>query len=292
MACAPGGEGMNRFVGLLAIVLCSGCLVSKKKYDAALADGVQKDERIQVLTGEKATQAQQIAALEADIVRLNGEIAALNQEITRLQGELTGAQSALATKIKESGALQADIEKMRQALRELEERKAQTEASLRAYRDLVARFQSMIDSGTLKVKVVDGRMIVELATDILFPSGSATLSADGASTIKAVAQVLASIPGRDFQIAGHTDNVPIASERFPSNWELGAARSITVTRLLVESGLPADRVSASSYADTQPVDSNETKEGKARNRRIEIVVVPDLSEMPGYDELQAIAGGK
>ncbi len=283
---------MNRFVGLLAIVLCTGCLVSKKKYDAALAEGVAKDGQIQELNTAKGAQAQQIAKLEADVSRLNGEIEALKSEIERLTGELSGAQSALASKVKESGALQADIEKMRQALKELEERKAQTEASLRAYRDLVARFKSMIDSGTLKVKVVDGRMIVELATDILFPSGSATLSAEGQVTIAEVAQVLASIPNRDFQIAGHTDNVPIASERFPSNWELGAARAITVTRLLVDSGLPAARVSAASYADTQPVDTNDTKEGKALNRRIEIVVVPDLSEMPGYDELQAIAGGK
>jgi chemotaxis protein MotB len=104
--------------------------------------------------------------------------------------------------------------------------------------------------------------------------------------------VLASIPGRDFQVAGHTDNDPIATEKFPSNWDLGAARSITVTRLLVDSGLPADRVSASSYADTVPVVANDTAEGKAANRRIEIVVVPDLSLMPGYDELQRLASGK
>ena len=104
-----------------------------------------------------------------------------------------------------------------------------------------------------------------------------------------VATILADIPERDFQIAGHTDNVPISTQRFPSNWELGSARAIAVLRLLTSGGVDAERLSATSYAQYRPAADNDTPAGRARNRRIEIVVVPDLSSLPGFDELQSLA---
>jgi chemotaxis protein MotB len=171
-------------------------------------------------------------------------------------------------------------------------RRARTEQALAGYRDLVGRFQAMIDAGTLKVKVLHGRLMVELATDILFPPGKATLSKEGKAAITEVAQVLNDIPGRDYQVGGHTDNVPIATERFPSNWHLGAARAIAVSKLLVSAGLAPVRVSAASYSDSRPVDTNRTSEGKANNRRIEIAIVPDLSMMPGYAELEQLGKGQ
>lgn len=254
----------------LAILALTAC-IPKAKYDDQLTIN--------------AEQAQKIGELEEDLAALEAQVRDLGEEADQLRRKLAG-------KVKETGALQADIDEMRQALAELERRRALAEESLASFRDLVSRFQAMIDAGTLRVRVIDGRMVVELATDILFPPGAATLSVDGKNTISEVAKVLASIPDRDFQVAGHTDNVPISTERFPSNWDLGAARAITVTRLLVDAGLPAERVSAASYADTMPVSENDTKEGRANNRRIEIVVVPDLSQMPGYDELQRMAEGR
>ena len=131
-------------------------------------------------------------------------------------------------------------------------------------------------------------MVVVLATDILFASGSASLSKDGKAAIGEVGQVLASIPKRSFQVEGHTDNVPIASAQYPSNWELAAARAITVLKSMVESGLPGERISAASFGDTRPVASNDSKETKAQNRRIEIIIVPDLSQLPGFEELKAL----
>ena len=100
--------------------------------------------------------------------------------------------------------------------------------------------------------------------------------------------VMGSIPDRRFQVEGHTDNVPIKTAQYPSNWELASARAIAVTKALVDASLPADRVSAASYADYRPVSSNDTPEGRAANRRIEIVVVPDLSTLPGFEELRKI----
>ncbi|MBM4282526.1 MAG: endoflagellar motor protein [Deltaproteobacteria bacterium] len=175
---------------------------------------------------------------------------------------------------------------MRSALDELNRRKAEADARVAEYRALLARFRALIDAGKLNVKIIDGRMVVALASDILFPSASAALSKEGRAAIDEVAVVLASIPDRRFQVEGHTDDLPIKTAQFPSNWELAAARALTVTRAMVDAGLPEARVSAASYGAAKPAVTSATPEGRAQNRRIEVVVVPDLSTLPGFDELQ------
>jgi chemotaxis protein MotB len=132
-------------------------------------------------------------------------------------------------------------------------------------------------------------MVVELPEGILFASGKAKLKDEGEEALAEVAGVLKDIEDRDFQIAGHTDNVPIRTRRFPSNWELSAKRAVNVTRYLIEQGMKKDRLSAAGYADTQPVASNRTAEGRQQNRRIEIVLVPNLDELPDLSRLEDLS---
>jgi chemotaxis protein MotB len=132
-------------------------------------------------------------------------------------------------------------------------------------------------------------MVVELATDILFPSASATLSKEGKAAIAEVAGLLGSIPDRRYQVEGHTDNVPVAARgQYKSNWDLASARALTVLQTMTEAGLAPERISAASYGEMHPTKPNDSNENKAANRRIEIVVVPDLSSLPGFDELQRV----
>jgi len=257
----------------LLMVALLGC-VPKAKYDASLADIATKD--------------QEIGRLMAEVTDLEAVRATLQAELSSATADLAAKRRELANMATEAGVLAKNVEEMERALRELEQRRARAEANLQAFRDLVDRFKSMIDAGTLRVKVIDGRMVVELATDILFPPGGAGLSKDGKAAIEEVASVLASIPDRDFQVAGHTDNQPISTAQFPSNWHLGSARAIAVAQVLVHGGLDPERVSAASFAEFQPADTNKTKDGRANNRRIEIIVVPDLSTMPGFEELKAL----
>ena len=245
---------MRWLVLSLALFLGSGGCVGKKKYEAAVSERDAK-----------------VAALEADL-------AAAQKKATDLENER-------AMLLKDQSQLNASIEEMKRALAELDQRKIATEARLEEYRMLLGKFKKLIDAGKLKVKIVDGRMVVELATDVLFDSGSAKLSDSGKAAIVEVSQVLATIGERSFQVEGHTDNVPIATAQYPSNWELASSRALTVMKTMIESGMPAGRISAASYADTRPVKANDTDEGKAANRRIEIVLVPDLSGLPGFDEL-------
>jgi len=254
-------------IWLLTIaVLTSGCY-TKKTYNKLLS----KHDQCQTTLSKK----------EVYIVELQDEIKRLTAERKKLLEEK-------AQILKDKANLQGSVEEMEKALKELERRKAEVDKRLGEFRGLLDRFQSMVDAGKLRVKIVKGRMVVELASDILFNSGSANLGKEGRMTIEEVAVLLASIPNRSFQVEGHTDDVPIRTSQFPSNWELSTARAVTVVKAMIGAGMPPNRISAAGYSETQPAIPNTDKESRSANRRIEIVVVPDLSTMPGFDELQKL----
>ena len=265
----------------LAAVLAAmtiGC-VGKKKFTALQAE--LDKSRTELRTQLEAEQAHAKSLSEA----LEDEKAAAAQ----LAKEITDLEEKNAELVKDRSKLDASVSEMADALRDLKERKAASDERIAEFQSLLSKFQDLIDAGRLTVKIVDGRMVVELASDILFESGKAELSEDGQTSLVDVGKVLGEIEDRVFQVEGHTDNVPIKTERFPSNWELGAARAITVVRTLNEGGIEMDRLSAASFADNRPVASNDSKDSRAQNRRIEIVVVPDLSLLPGHEELEQLA---
>jgi chemotaxis protein MotB len=220
------------------------------------------------------------------IVALTGCVSAKKHEkqLAEKDAEIQNLESA-RTELKTS------LEDLKKAYAEMQARRAEEQKRLQEFRDLTAKFKKLIDAGKLKVKMVDGKMVVSLGSDILFPSGSAKLSAAGLSAIQEVTKQLAAIENRQFQIEGHTDNAPIKSPSY-TNWDLASARALTVLKTMTENGMPANRISAASFADTKPIADNSSEKGRAQNRRIEIVVVPDLSSLPGYDELNKIGGGK
>ncbi|MEZ4288130.1 MAG: OmpA family protein [Polyangiales bacterium] len=153
---------------------------------------------------------------------------------------------------------------------------------------MLDKLRGLIDAGKLRVRIVRNRMVVELREAVLFPSGKAELSKEGAAVIAELGPVLSSIDKREFQVGGHTDNVPIQTAQFPSNWELSSARAIVVLKLLIESGMAPTRLSGAAYADTQPVATNDTAEGRAQNRRIEIALLPNLEELPDLSGLEKL----
>jgi chemotaxis protein MotB len=180
----------------------------------------------------------------------------------------------------------ADLENQYSACqRKLESQQQNAEAARQRLAELKRDLQPLVDRGILEVTVDEGRIVVGMAADVLFASGSADLSSDGRQTVVEVAHVLARRTDREFQVEGHTDDVPISSAAFPDNWHLGAARAINVLQVMTKSGMPADRISAATFGDARPVGSNDSPAGRARNRRIEVVLLPDLSELPGYDAL-------
>jgi chemotaxis protein MotB len=226
----------------------------------------------------KITQIDQLTkALEASRAReadLQGRFDKLSKENSEMTARLQ--------------AQNVSVEQLQKAVAQLKDREKQAEARLKTFRTMLEGFKSMIASGKLRVKIVRGRMVVELAENILFDSGKAELKPEGQAAMTEVAEVLKTITDRDFQITGHTDNIPIRTHRFPSNWELSTARAVTVTRFMGDKGVAPERLSAAGYADTQPVAANDTPEGRQQNRRIEIVLMPNLQELPDMSALEGL----
>ena len=194
----------------------------------------------------------------------------LAQEKTALATEKT----VLETKV---ASLQTQGQELDSKLREREEEARKLQET---YDGLVEDLKKEVKEGQVEVKQLRDGLRVNLAQDILFDSGSAALDGNGTSVLGRVATQLKKSP-HQVLVIGHTDNKPIGPalvKQYPTNWELAGARAASVVRLFAESGLSSKRMRAVSVADTQPVASNETEAGRARNRRIEIRLRPVASE--------------
>ena len=231
--------------------------------------------------------------LEDENRRLRDELSALQAQYTELDARLSELQANNEQMLAQLRAAGVDVENLERTRAELQaeleaarQREAQQQARLAAFRGMLTQFRDMIAAGQLRVRIVRGKMVVELPEGVLFDSGRAEIKDAGEETLRQVAQILAQIPNREFLIVGHTDNVPIRSRRYPSNWDLSAARGVVVAKFLAENGMEASRLGAAGYADTQPVSSNDTDEGRAQNRRIEIVLMPNLDELPDLSSLE------
>ena len=129
----------------------------------------------------------------------------------------------------------------------------------------------LVESGDIRLAERNRRIVLEISEKALFASGDAEPSARAAEVLSDIARVVSMHRG-SVKVEGHTDDVPIKSARYPSNWELSAARAAAVVRVLSRQGIEASRLSATGLADTQPVDSSDTPEGRALNRRVNLVL--------------------
>ena len=134
-----------------------------------------------------------------------------------------------------------------------------------------------IEQGQIAITELKGKLTVDVVDKILFDSGRAEVKPEGLDVLKRVVEILKTVTDKIIRVEGHTDNVPIAgtlAKRYPTNWELSAARAITVTRYLEKEGLDPDLLSAAAFGEYQPVADNATPEGRAKTRRIAIVLLP------------------
>lgn len=299
---------MHRLLLALALLAASGC-VTKTKYtaleddlartregligerDAALKTAAQCGQDLDAASKARAVCEERAAELDRELQRQAAAARANELEAQDLKSDLRTQQELLARLLKDKNALKATIDETRAALAAAAEREREAARRVAEFKDMLARFKELIDAGKLQVRVVDGRMVLTLPMDILYPSGSAKLAKEGREALMEVGRLLATIPDRRFQVEGHTDDVPIRTTVYPSNWELAAARALGVVRALLEGGVAPERVSAASFSQYRPTAANDGDANRARNRRIEIVLVPDLTGLPGYEELKRLSGG-
>lgn len=212
----------------------------------------------------------------------------LQEDLMRARADLDRVEKVLADRSAEAGAAMAEMrqevdrltEGNNELLLQLESERQAREARLAevqgTYDELVGKLEEEIQRGEVKISELKGKLTVNVVDKILFDSGKAVLKPAGIKVLQQIGDILKSAVDKDVQVEGHTDNVPISgalSQKYPSNWELSTARATTVLHFLQDNaGIPGERLSAIGYGEYQPISSNGTAEGRASNRRIQIVL--------------------
>jgi len=244
---------MNRHlrIGLAVLAagfIASGCVSSGtfKKMETA------KNDEIAALQQQKAALEGQKKSLEEQKGKLEQDNAALNQQTASLEQKNKAAEQ-------EKAALLAASQQRQQQ-----------------YDALVQGLSKEVEKGQLQVKQYKNMLAVDLAEQIFFDSGRATLKKEGKEVLKKVGDALKGYENKIIRVVGHTDNVPVAKSlqaTFPSNWDLSVARAANVVRYLQEVGIPPERMIPSGRGEYEPVAPNDTPEGRQKNRRIEIMLI-------------------
>lgn len=211
---------------------------------------------------------------------VSGKVDGLNRLVATCQTEKQGSEDKHKQTEAMMTSMETNLNATRAELEDLRKQRAEAEKRLQGFKDLTAKFQKMIASGTVQVKFRNGVMLVNMPSEVLFPSASADLSDQGKMKVMEVGVILKNLPERQFMIVGHTDSLPIKSDIYKDNWDLSTARALTVTKFLVGAGLDAKRLIAAGHGDHDPVASNKSKDGREKNRRIEIILMPNINELP------------
>jgi len=229
-------------------------------------------------------QQSKIADQQNRIDEQLAQIEANKAELSQGYGELKSLEEKKAAMQRELEAQQLSLQESQQQLETLKQIEAETNKRNEIYASFISKLQNMIDGGQLTVSIDKGRIVINLPENVLFASGSATVNKEGRGALKQVAALLSEFSDRRFQVEGHTDNIPIKTSRYPSNWELSTARALSVVHLMTEEGVAPQNVSAAGFGEFQPRADNATPEGRSLNRRIEIIMLPNLeilsSELP------------
>ena len=209
-----------------------------------LADAGQRNEELE------RTLTMKSGELGKSIVDLRQRVGTLEEDKTRLTQELTDANKAREEKVREVSS---------------------------TYDQLVAKMKGEIDKGQVTISELKGKLTVNMVEAILFDSGKAGVKQEGLVVLGKVIEILKTVTDKSIRIEGHTDNKPIVgplTQRYPTNWELSASRAINVARYLQTQGIEPAALSAAAFGEFKSVADNATLEGRAKNRRIEIVLVP------------------
>lgn len=228
---------------------------------AALAAGFITSGCVSTGDFEKmqAGKDEEIAALRQQKASLEKENSTLNQQIDALKQQNAATQQQVGSLEQQHAALLAASQERQQE-----------------YDALVQSLSKEVEKGELQVRQYRNMLAVDLAEQIFFDSGRAKLKPGGKEVLKKVGEALKGYEEKIIRVVGHTDNVPVSTSlqsTFPTNWELSVARATNVVRFLQEVGVPPERMVPTGRSEYDPVASNDTQEGRQKNRRIEIMLI-------------------
>jgi len=261
ISCVSSGRSARLAVAATVAVLGAGVVMMNGCVSSGKYTQVEQDRDLLSTSNDN---------LKKQVEDLNQKSQALEQERTALAAEKTDLEGRLA-----------DLATREQALGiKLQESEGESKKLKGTYDGLVSSLQKELKAGQIQVKQLRDGLSVNVAQEILFDSGSAALDGNGREVLKRVAVQLKK-SNYQVVVTGHTDNKRISAalaKHYPTNWELAAARASSVVRLFANSGLASSRLLVASVADNQPVAANNTEDGRAKNRRIEIRLRPVVVE--------------
>ncbi len=234
---------------LLMALLASGCLVAESKY-------MKKAEEADQLSKEAASLDTENKELRDRVKSLTGQNDELIQQVTTLT--------------EDNGKLKDDLARVSKKTQEVEK-------ASNTYQQLLKEMKSEIAEGQITIKELKGKLTMDVVDKILFASGEAKVKKEGLAVLGRVVEILKTVKDKNIRVEGHTDNIKITSRLariYPTNWELSAARAINVSKYLQDQGIDPTILSATAFGEYQPVADNATPEGRAKNRRIAIILLP------------------
>lgn len=270
-----------------AAVLLSSCVVSKKKYEIAEAGryaALYSRDSLADLLGQSRTSIDNLRDLleqsRNSYEALDKVRGALERDTAQLKGSIRNYQQLLATGKNENQKLNANLKDREKTIAELQRMIDQQNSKVKELLNSVKDALLGFSSDELTVREQDGKVYVAMSDKLLFESGKAVVNAQGKEALGKLAQVLNKQTDIDVYIEGHTDNVPIKTAVFQDNWDLSVIRATSVVRILTETyGVNPLQIQPCGRGEFKPVDVNTTPEGKARNRRTEIIMAPRLDKL-------------
>ncbi len=285
---------------LILVLVVSGC-VSKAVYRQKVGEAESLQQRIdeleaeyQLLKERKDYLVQRNGDLESRLNEVLGHDSEQQVSLSQAKADVERLEKILAARGAESSAA---IEELRQTIAQLEQRNQELTQQLEkeqlaraariaqmksTYDELVGMMDAEIKRGEVTISELQGRLTVNMVEKILFDSGSADIKPEGLKVLRRVGGIIKDVEDKDIRVEGYTDNVPISPRlqpTFPTNWELSAARAVTVLRFLQKNvGIPGGRLSACGFGEYRPVADNASIEGRALNRRIQVVLVPSETQ--------------
>ncbi|MGA8754353.1 OmpA family protein [Candidatus Deferrimicrobium sp.] len=286
-------------LSFLVVLLAAGlsaCSVMQSTYQKKVDEADTLTRSLAALQKKNDDLIAENAVLKADLARMTLQ----NEKLTTDLSYVTDQRDkAVADKEELDRILQSKSDSLSQTIFDLRRRVADLDAEnakLKAenaslvkareeqvqkvsstYESMLEKMKSEISQGQITISELKGKLTVNMVDSILFDSGKAEVKKGGLEILGKVISILKDVKDKSIRVEGHTDNVKISralAQRYPTNWELSAARAINVTRYLQDEGIDPGQLSAVAYGEWKPVAENDTPEGRAKNRRIEIILVP------------------
>lgn len=253
----------------------------QKQYDELSAENAELKAHGDRLAADLASTTQQKEKVATDLAYVTGQRDKLAQDREELNEILRSRTDSLSQNVYELRKKVADLEEENMRLQRenaglARAKEEQVQKVSSTYEDLLEKMKVEIAQGQVTISQLKGKLSVTMVDAILFDSGRAEVKQGGLAVLKKVVAILKNVKDKTIRIEGYTDNVPISSSlarRYPTNWELSAARAINVTRYLQEQGIDPVQLAAVAHGEWEPVADNATPEGRAKNRRIEINLV-------------------